>query len=68
MARELGNTRIVIGGTDTTPSTCDMDYRVADSDLHETVKNYSEPSPNFNQQVDALCPAVGTTVKTAESI
>ncbi len=70
MARQLADpgTRISVGGTASAPSTCVMEYSVSDGDLKEDATRYVEGSPNFNQQVDALCPAVGTTVKTAESI
>lgn len=68
MARELSNIQVVIEGSDSTPSTCDLSYQVANEDLNEAFEMYNEASPNFNQTVTALGTAIGTTVKTAENI
>ena len=70
MARELSNTntRLVIKGDVDEPSTCSVETRVENDDLHESPQAHEISSPDFNQTVTALCSGSISTVKTAEGI
>jgi hypothetical protein len=69
MARALSIVnRVAVAGDATAPSSCDCVYQVVDGDLGEDPKNHNEPAPDFNQQVDTMCAAVVTTIKTNEGI
>ena len=69
MARELANPRIMIGGSESGPSECRMDFHVAKGDLSEPSKSHiGQEAPNFNQSTNALGQSVAKAAKKSEGI